>query len=163
VSSSGRRRPPRRPRACWHGDRVLGHRGRRFELLGGLWKRLLNRRRVTLVRTLHGDADDRARVEIDSVFGLVRQMRPAVFHSRDLRVRIVRMTDLVELWSIVAFGSATAVLKRYGVKPRIQDRLEAASELADRLHWLAVPAVEFDAVDPGPVFIMPPGTKIAIK
>jgi len=46
---------------------------------------------------------------------------------------------------------------------RIQDRLDAASELADRLHGRAVPAVEFDAVEPGPMFIMPPGTKIAIK
>jgi hypothetical protein len=71
--------------------------------------------------------------------------------------------DLVELWRVVAFGSATAVLKRYGVKPRIQDRLEAASELADRLHGRAVPAMEFDAVEPGPMFIMPPGTEIAIK
>lgn len=70
-----------------HDDRVLAHRSRGFELLGGLGKRLLNRRRVAAVRTWHGDADDRAGVEIDGVFGLVRRMRSAVLHSRDLGVR----------------------------------------------------------------------------
>jgi serine/threonine protein kinase len=45
--------------------------------------------------------------------------------------------DLVEFWSLVAFGSATAVQKRFGVKPRIQDRLAAASELVDRLYGRA--------------------------
>ena len=71
--------------------------------------------------------------------------------------------DLVELWSVVAFGSATAVQKRYGVRPRIQDRLAAASELADRLHGRAVQAVEIDERPQVPCFIMPPGTEITIQ
>ena len=71
--------------------------------------------------------------------------------------------DLVELWSVVAFGSATAVQKRYGLRPRIQDRMAAASELADRLHGRALQAVEIDERPQVPCFIMPAGTEIAIK
>jgi hypothetical protein len=44
---------------------------------------------------LHGDADDRAGVEIDGVLGLVCQMCPAVLHLRDLGVGIVRMRPVV--------------------------------------------------------------------
>jgi hypothetical protein len=55
-----------------HRDRIIGDHGHGFELLSGLGKRLLNRGRVALIRALHRDADDRARSEVDGVFGLVR-------------------------------------------------------------------------------------------
>jgi hypothetical protein len=76
-------------RPCSFGD------AGRLKLLGGFRQRLLNRRGVALVRALHGDADDRAGVEIDGVFGFVRQMRPAVLHLCDLGVGIVRMGPVV--------------------------------------------------------------------
>jgi hypothetical protein len=64
----------------------------------------------------------------------------------------------------VAFGSPRAVRKRYVVEPRMQDRLAAASELADRLHGKPVQAIDIDDDRPSvPCFIMPEGTKIAIK
>jgi hypothetical protein len=70
----------------------------------------------------------------------------------------------VDFWVLVAFGSPAAVKKRYGVTPRMQDRLAAASELADRLHGKPVQAVDIADERPNvPVFIMPPGTHIAIK
>ena len=81
-----------------------------------------------------------------------------------LEQRPTTSADLVEFWSVVAFGSAAAVEKRYGVRPRVQDRLAAASELADRLHGRAVQAVDID--DDGrdvPTFVFPPGTRIAIE
>ena len=43
-------------------------------------------------------------------------------------------TEIVDFWVLVAFGSAAAVKKRFGVIPRMQDRLAAAVEPADRLH-----------------------------
>jgi hypothetical protein len=49
------------------------------------------------------------------------------------------------------------------VKPRIQDRLAAASALADRLHGRAVQTMEIDPVEPVPCFLMPPGTRIAVE
>jgi hypothetical protein len=84
--------------------------------------------------------------------------------SQRLKRRPTASADLVDFWTLVAFGSVTAVQKRYGVKPRIQDRLAAASELADRLHGRAVQAMEIDDGRPDvPCFIMPPGTHIAIE
>ena len=66
-------------------------------------------------------------------------------------------TDVVDFWTLIAFGSATAVQKRYGLKPRLQDRLAAAKELADRLHGRAIPAVDIDDDRPDvPVFVFPP-------
>jgi hypothetical protein len=73
-------------------------------------------------------------------------------------------TELVDFWWLVAFGSATAIKERYGVDPRMQDRLAAAAELADRLHGRAVQAVDIEDDRPHvPVFIMPPGTTVAIE
>jgi hypothetical protein len=69
-----------------HGDRVIRHGGDGLELLGGFGQRLLEGGRVAFVGALHGDADDRARLPIDGVLGLVGQMRPAIRHLRDLRV-----------------------------------------------------------------------------
>ena len=40
-----------------------------------------------------------------------------------LEHRPTASTDLAEFYTLVAFGSATAIEKRYGVKPRMQDRL----------------------------------------
>lgn len=66
--------------------------------------------------------------------------------------------DLVKFWTLVAFGSMTAVRRQYGVKPRLQDRLSAAAELADRLHGRAVQAVEIDDRPRVPAFTLPEGT-----
>jgi hypothetical protein len=56
------------------------------------------------------------------------------------------------------------VKKQYGVTPRMQDRLPAASELADPLHGKPVQAIDIDDERPNvPVFIMPQDAHIAIK
>jgi len=89
--------------------------------------------------------------------------RPKSMAAAILEQRPTVSADLVEFWSLVAFGSATAVQKRFGVKPRIQDRLAAASELVDRLHGRAVQAVEIDERPQVPCFILPDGSGIAIK
>ena len=71
---------------------------------------------------------------------------------------------LVDIWSLVAYGSADPVNRRFGVTPRMQDRLAAAAELADRLHCRAVQAIDVDEGRPDvPVYILPPGTRVATK
>jgi hypothetical protein len=70
-----------------HRNGIVGHGGDRLELLGGFRQRLLNRRGIALVRALHGDAHNRAGVEIDGVLGLVRQMRPAAPTPSSLQLR----------------------------------------------------------------------------
>jgi hypothetical protein len=73
-------------------------------------------------------------------------------------------TELVDFWFLVAFGSATAVEKRFGVTPRLQDRLAVAAQLADRLHGRAIQAVDIDDGRPEvPVFLLPPGARVATK
>ena len=90
--------------------------------------------------------------------------RPKTMAAAILDRRPTASTDVVDFWTLVAFGSATAVQKRYGVKPRLQDRLAAAKELADRLDGRAIQAVEIDDDGPEvPVFVFPPGTHIAIE
>src|SRR5690242_7060185 len=87
-----------------------------------------------------------------SIIAVIRERRPNV------------SADLVDFWTLVAFGSAAAIQKKYGVKPRMQDRLAAASELADRLHGRSIPTTEM--IEPEidvPTFIFPPGTRIAIE
>jgi hypothetical protein len=49
----------------------------RLDLLGRFNQCLAARRRVSLIGILHGDADDRARLEIDRMRGFVRQVRPS--------------------------------------------------------------------------------------
>jgi len=49
----------------------------RLDLLGRFNQCLAARRRVSLIGILHGDADDRARLEIDRMLGFVRQVRPS--------------------------------------------------------------------------------------
>ena len=71
--------------------------------------------------------------------------------------------DLVDFWWLVAFGSAAAVKTRFGVTPRIQDRLAAAAELADRLHGRAVQAHVDESRPYVPVYILPEGTRVATK
>jgi hypothetical protein len=80
-----------------------------------------------------------------------------------LQQRPTASADLAQFWTLVAFGSVTAIQKRYGVKPHLRDRLAAAAELADRLHGRAVQAMEFDSVEAVPCFILPEGTKVAIE
>jgi hypothetical protein len=64
---------------------------------------------------LYGDGDDRARLETDGVFGLVRQMRPAVFHLRNLGVGIVRMRPVIIEPFFFCFRSIGAKSARVGV------------------------------------------------
>jgi hypothetical protein len=73
-------------------------------------------------------------------------------------------TDVVDFWVLVAFGSPAAIKKRFGVTPRMQDRLAAAAALADRLHGKPIQAIDIDDQRPNiPVFIMPADAHIAIK
>jgi hypothetical protein len=73
-------------------------------------------------------------------------------------------TDFVDCWVLIAFGSATAVKKRYGVTPRMQDQLAAALELGDRLHGKPVQAIDIDDERPSvPCLIMPQDAQISIK
>jgi hypothetical protein len=98
-----------------HRDRVIGDGSGRFELLGGFGQRLLDRRRVTLVGALHGHDDNRTRLEIDGVLGFVRQMRPAIFHLRDLGIGIVRMGPVVIRPFFLRLRSMRAKSARVGV------------------------------------------------
>ena len=66
-----------------------------FDLLGRGRRRFDDRRRVALVSALQGDRDNRARLEVHRMLGFVGQMRPAVFHLRDLRIRIVRVRPVL--------------------------------------------------------------------
>ena len=68
---------------------------RRFDLLGGGRHRFDDRRRVALVSALQRDRDNRARLEVHGMLGFVGQMRPTIFHLRDLRIRIVRVRPLL--------------------------------------------------------------------
>ena len=67
---------------------------RRFDLLDGGRHGVDDRRRVAFVRALHGDRDNRARLEVHGMLGFVGQMRPPIFHPRDLGIRIVRVRPL---------------------------------------------------------------------
>ena len=62
-----------------------------FDLLGRGRRRLDDRRRVAGVGALQRHGDNRAGLQIDRMLGLVGQMRAAIFHLRDLRIRIVRV------------------------------------------------------------------------
>ena len=63
----------------------------RLDLLGGRDERVDQGRRVARTRVLHRHAHDGACVQVDRMLGGVRQMRAAVLHLRDLRVRMVRV------------------------------------------------------------------------
>jgi hypothetical protein len=65
-----------------HGYGVIGHGSDRFELLGCFRDRRLDRRRVPVICPLDGDADNRARLEVDRVLRFMGQMRPTIL--RDL-------------------------------------------------------------------------------
>ena len=67
----------------------------RFDLLRRRDQHLDHRGRVARTGILHGDADDRARLHVDRVLSLVGQVRPAVLHLRDLRVRVLRMRPIL--------------------------------------------------------------------
>jgi hypothetical protein len=89
--------------------------------------------------------------------------RPKSMAAIILEQRPTASEDLVEFWTLVAFGSPAAIQKKYGVKPTMRDRFAAVAELADRLHGRPVQAMEFDAVEEVPCFILPEGTKVAIE
>jgi hypothetical protein len=90
--------------------------------------------------------------------------RPKSIAATILDRRPTVSSDLVDFWSLVAFGSAAAVKTRFGVTPRMQDRLAAAAELADRLQGRAVQAIDVDDGRPDvPVYLLPPGARVATK
>ncbi len=66
-----------------------------FHLLGRGNGGFDDRRGVTGVGPLQGDRDDRAGLHVDGMLGFVREMRPAVFHLRHLRVGIVRIHPIL--------------------------------------------------------------------
>jgi hypothetical protein len=71
--------------------------------------------------------------------------------------------DFVALWTLIAFGSASAIRRQYGVSPRLKDRLAAAAAEADRLHRRAVPAQGADErPDVFDTFIMPADAHVAV-
>jgi hypothetical protein len=89
--------------------------------------------------------------------------RPRSIATVILERRPTASEDLVALWTLVAFGSASAIRRQYGVTPRLKDRLAAAAAVADRLHGRAVPAQGADErADVFETFIMPEGTHVRI-
>ena len=64
-----------------------------FDLVRRGNRRFDDRRRVAFVSPLQRDRDNRAGVQVDGMLGFVRQMRPAVFYLRDLRVGVA-MPDI---------------------------------------------------------------------
>ena len=63
---------------------------RPLHLLGRRDQRLRQRRRIAVGCILHRHRHHGPRVHVDPVLGLVSQVRPAVLHLRDLRVRVLR-------------------------------------------------------------------------
>jgi len=97
------------------GDDLVDHRGVApgghgdgLEVLRSGGHCLRDRRGVALVGPLHRNPDDRARLQIDGVLGLVREVRAAVLHLRDTRVGVVRMPPL----------RVAAFLRPLAIKPR---------------------------------------------
>lgn len=88
--------------------------------------------------------------------------RPKSMAETILDQRPTTSADLVDFWATVAFSSPAVVQRKYGAKPRLQDRLAAAAQLADRLHGRPAPTLELEPEprEMGPVFVFPPGTHI---
>jgi len=86
-----------------------------LNLLGRLDQRLDARLRVAVIGVLHGHPDDRAGLEIDGMLGFVGQVRPPVFHLRDLRVGIMRMGPVSFDPFFFRFRSMRARSARVGV------------------------------------------------
>ncbi len=84
-------------------DRASGFFRRRFQLLGRLDQRFFNRRGIAFVGRLQRDRHHRARLQIHRVLGLVRQVRTAVFHLRDLGVGIVGMLPILVAGLLLTF------------------------------------------------------------
>lgn len=84
--------------------------------------------------------------------------RPRSLSTTILGCRPRASEDLIAFWSTIAFSSSAAIKRRYGVAPRLQDRLAAAAELADRLHGRPVQSIEIEDDRPlVPAFALPPG------
>jgi len=64
-----------RDNLCYDDDRVIRDGRCGFELFGSFRQRSLNRRSIALVSILQGNANDRARRQVNRVLRLVRQMR----------------------------------------------------------------------------------------
>lgn len=84
--------------------------------------------------------------------------RPRAIATVILECRPTASEDLVAFWTLIAFGSSAAVKRKYGVAPRLSDRLAAAAALADRLHGRPVLAEEVDDRPMVPAFALPADT-----
>src|SRR4029077_12801710 len=74
-----------------------------LDVFGRFNQRLLNRFCVALVRWLNGYGYNGAGLQIDSMLGLVRQMRASIFHLCNARIRILGMSPVIIrslLWSL---------------------------------------------------------------
>jgi len=85
-----------------------------------------------------------------SMAAAIREYRPSVSE------------DLVKLWSDIAFGAPAYIRRKYGVVPRVTDRLAAAAAIADRLHGRPSVAIEVDPQPHMPAFILPEGTSVKV-
>ena len=80
------------------GDHLVDDRGlavgdgrHRFEILSRGGDRVGDRGRIALIGTLDGDTHNGARLHVNRVLGLMREMRAPVLHLGDARVGVVRM------------------------------------------------------------------------
>jgi hypothetical protein len=62
-----------------------------LQILVGRVERLLDRRRIALDAAVQSHRHHRAGIHVDGVFLLVGEVRAAILHLRDLRVRVVRI------------------------------------------------------------------------
>lgn len=84
--------------------------------------------------------------------------RPASIATTILERRPQTSEDLADFWSLIAFGSSAAIKRKFGVTPRLQDRLAAAAEIADRVHGRSVQSFEIDSFPDVPAFALPADT-----
>lgn len=77
--------------------------------------------------------------------------RPKSLAAQILAGRPTTSKDLVALWALIAFGAKSTIKKKYGLEPDLRDRMEAARELANRLHGKPMQTHEISGVGGGPI------------
>lgn len=95
--------------------RSLAVRDDRLDLLGGLDQRLDTRGGIPLIGALHGHGHHGARLQIDGVLGLVRQVRASILHLGDLGVGVLRMGPVTLEPLFLRLRSRRAKSSRVGV------------------------------------------------
>ena len=97
---------------------VLGDRG---DLLRGRANRLGHGARVAQIGALHGQRQQRARLQVHGVLGLVRQVRAPVFHFCDLGVGVMRIRPiLVGAFVFALFVQLGQLLAGRRLDPRLR-------------------------------------------